>query len=148
MRTLNRNKQKFTYCLSEGEGLELVDENDNRTGEKAVGYLSGVEMYANISPATGIAKTEIFGDLTDYDKVIVTDDVNCPINEETVLFIDKEPEYITRDVRYVVGFSLGGVYREMYITVQLSLPIYDYIVKRVAKSLNSVSIAVSKVRVG
>ena len=56
--------------------------------------------------------------------MIVTDDLSCPIDENTVLFIDKEPEYDDN----------GN-------------PLYDYIVKRVAKSLNSISYAVSKVTV-
>ena len=52
-----------------------------------------------------------------------TDDINCPIAEDTVLFVDKKPEYDGEK------------------------PMYDYIVKRVAKSLNSISIAISKVNV-
>ena len=50
-------------------------------------------MLANISQATGQSNTEQFGNLENYDKVIVTDDLNCPIDENSVLFIDKEPEY-------------------------------------------------------
>ena len=56
--------------------------------------------------------------------MIVTDDLLCPIDENTVLFIDKEP-----------GYTEDGT------------PLYDYIVKRVARSLNSISYAVSKVSV-
>ena len=66
---------------------------------------------------------EQFGQFVSYDKVIVTDDMDCPIAEDTVLFVDKNPEY--KDEK----------------------PLYDYIVKRVAKSLNSISIAISKVNV-
>lgn len=76
-------------------------------------------MEANISPATGNAQSEVFGSLTGYDRVIVTDDMTCPIDEQTVLFIDKVPE--------------------------AQNPVHDYVVKRVAKSLNSISIAISKV---
>ena len=49
--------------------------------------------------------------------------MSCPISEDTVLFVDKEPEYDGEK------------------------PLYDYVVKRVAKSLNSISIAISKVNV-
>ena len=48
----------------------------------------------------------------------------CYLDENTVLFIDKEPE-----------FDNAGK------------PIYDYTVRRVAKSLNFISYAVSKVKV-
>lgn len=81
-------------------------------------------MRANVSAATGYAQTEQFGTFIDYDKVIVTDDMACPINEHTVLFIDKDVEY-------------DGDGK----------PLPDYIVRRVAKSLNSISIAASKVDV-
>ena len=123
MKTLNRNKRSFYYCLfSDTEAIE--DEYGNETGEPRVVYGEPVKMLANISQATGQSNTEQFGNLENYDKVLVTDDLNCPIDENSVLFIDKEPEY-----------SLDGD------------PMYDYTVRRVAKSLNSVSIAVRKVNV-
>ena len=123
MRTLNRNKQTFWYALYEGSEM-LTDENDNLTGETNIIYSEPVKMRANISPATGNSQAEQFGALDNYDKVIVTDDLNCPINEQSILFVDCEPEHNT-----------GGAL------------LYDYIVRRVAKSLNSVSIAISKVKV-
>ena len=66
----------------------------------------------------------MFGNLESYDKVLITDDMSCPIDENTVLFVDKEPE-----------FSQEGV------------PLFDYRVRRVAKSLNNISYAISKVTV-
>lgn len=87
-------------------------------------YQTPIAARANISAATGSAQVEQFGNYAGYDKVIVTDDMSCPIDENTVLFIDKEPDY-----------DEDGT------------PLYDYIVKRVARSLNSVSYAVSKVSV-
>lgn len=104
---------------------ELTDEFDNATGEYVPVYKEHQEMWANISPASGYAQTEQFGNLDSYDKVIVTDWLDCPIDENSVLFIDKEPEY-----------SLDGK------------PLFDYTVRRIAKSLNSISIAVQKVVVG
>lgn len=123
MRCLNRNKLPFYYCVPTGV-LDAVDENGRLTGEHPVQYATAVQMYANISPATGVSNTEQFGNLDNYDKVIVTDDMNCPIDENTVLFVDKAPEYGDDDA-----------------------PKYDYVVKRVSKSLNHISIAVAKVAV-
>ena len=79
-------------------------------------------MYGNISPAAGSTNAEQFGSNLDYDKVIVIDDPHCPIDENAILFIDVEPEK-----------NNDGDY------------IYDYIVKKVARSINSVSIAISRV---
>ena len=122
MKILNRNKRKFFYCLYSEQAVQY-DEYGNETSEPLITYGTAVPMYANISQATGQSNTEMFGNLESYDKVIVTDDMECPIDENSVLFIDKEPEY--RD----------------------NIPVYDYIVRRVAKSLNCVAIAVRKVTV-
>lgn len=123
MKTMERNKQMFFYLLYDRK--EPVKDGDgNETGEETVVYKPAVSFRANVSAATGASQVEQFGSLTGYDKVIVTDDMTCPIDENTVLFLDKKPEY-DEDGK----------------------PLYDYMVKRVAKSLNSVSIAVTKVSV-
>lgn len=118
VKVLKRNKRKFWYSLYLSE-VELVDADGNYTGETGVGYADPVECKANISPATGQSNLEMFGNLTDYDRVIVTDDVNIPIDENSVLWIDADPQ--------------NGV--------------HNYTVRRVARSLNSVAIAVRKVDV-
>lgn len=119
---MERNKRAFWYALYQ-KSDPILDEYGNEIGTK-ITYAQPVSMRANISSATGAAQVEQFGNLPDYDKVIVTDDMSCPIDETTVLFLDKEP-----------GFNAEGV------------PLYDYRVKRVAASLNSISYAVSKVSV-
>ncbi len=126
MRTLKRNQSKFWYCTYTGDNEEIYDEWGNVTGDYTPIYAEEQEMYANISPASGYAQTEQFGNLESYDKVIVTDWMDCPIDENSVLFIDKEPEH----------------------DKEKNLPLFDYIVRRVAKSLNSISIAVQKVTTG
>lgn len=123
MRTMERNKTTFWYLLYDRKE-PVVDEDGNETGEETVVYKEAAAFRANVSAATGSSQVEQFGALSGYDKVIVTDDTSCLIDENTVLFIDKEPAYDS-DGR----------------------PLYDYIVKRVAKSLNSVSYAVTKVSV-
>lgn len=123
MKIMERNKQEFYYCLYINSD-PITDAEGNETGEHKVGYEAAVAMKANISAATGYAQVEQFGNFITYDKVIVTDDLSCPIDEHTVLFVDKKPEYDNE----------GN-------------PLFDYTVRRVAKSLNSVAIAISKVTV-
>lgn len=123
MKTLKRNQTSFWYLLYDRKE-PIKDKYGNESGETKVVYQAAVAAQANISAATGSAQVEQFGNYAGYDKVIVTDDLSCPIDENSVLFIDKEPEY-----------DEDGT------------PLYDYIVKRVARSLNSVSYAVSKVSV-
>ena len=126
----------FWYCLYDGSE-DQYDEYGNLISEQDIRYKAAVQTEANVSAATGQAQTEMFGNLDSYDRVIVTDDLNCPIDEQTVLFLDKEPEY--------PELPSEEPEEPEYDTAH---PIYDYIVKRVAKSLNSVSIAVRKVNVG
>lgn len=118
MRCLERNKRSFYYALYE------KTEKSGSYDERRVVYREPVLMKGNISTAFGTAQVEQFGNSAEYDRVIVIDDINCPIDENSVLFIDKQPE---RD-------SGGNL-------------LYDYIVKKVAKSLNSISVAVKKVSV-
>lgn len=124
MRTLARNKKPFLYCLYSGQAEHIYDEYGNDTGERIVDYDEPVTAYGNISPATGHSITEMFGSVDDYDKVIVMDDLDTPIDTETVLFVGK-PYEENED---------GG-------------PVYNYTVRRVARSLNFVAIAIREVKV-
>ena len=123
MKVMERNKRTFWYCLYDRKE-PIIDEDGNETGEEQIVYKPVQSLRANISAASGSSQVEQFGNLAGYDKVIVTDDTSCHIDENTVLFIDKDPAY-DEDGK----------------------PLYDYMVKRVARSLNSVSIAVTKVSV-
>jgi len=123
MRLMRRNLQPVWYCLF-GSETPVIDDDGWETGEKDIGYGEPVKLLCNVSPATGQSQVEMFGNLDSYDKVIITDEVDCPIDENTVLFVDKEPV-----------FDKTGK------------PLYDYTVRRVAKSLNSISVAVRKVKV-
>ena len=122
MRLMKRNLTPVWYCLFDKD--VPVFDGGYETGEKESTYQSPAMLLCNVSPATGYAQVEMFGSLDSYDKVLMTDDMNCPIDENTVLFVDKSPEYD-----------------------KTGKPLYDYIVRRVAKSLNVISIAVSKVKV-
>lgn len=123
MKLLKRNLSPVYYCLYSSK-QPRTDEDGYETGEEQVVYGPPVKLVCSVSPATGYAQVNMFGSLESYDKVLITDDRSCPIDENTVLFIDKEPE-----------FNADGD------------PLFDYTVRRVAKSINSISYAVSKVKV-
>lgn len=120
MRVLERNKQPLQYRLYKGTDY-VLDDDGNNTGVESVSYYDPITIRASISPASGYSQTEQFGTLEGYDKVIVTDDINCPITENSVINIEH--------------------------TITLASAPYDYVVKRVAKSLNYISIAIAKVDV-
>lgn len=124
MRLVKRNLKTVYYQLYEGK-VPVVDEDGNETGEPELSYTDPVAMKVNISPAKGNAQSMIFGTDLSYDKVMVTDDMSCPIDENSVLFVDRVP--VQED-----GVLLNT---------------YDYVVKRVAKSLTHISYAISRVEV-
>lgn len=123
MRCLERNKVDFYYALYH-QSVPIKDRQGNETGETRVIYRRPVKARANISPVKGEAQIELFGTALDYDRVITMDDVNTPIDENTMLYVDTLPKRRSRR---------GPYYG------------YDYVVTRVARTLNSVSIAISKV---
>jgi hypothetical protein len=125
MKTLERNKIRIFYAKFLTKTL-LKDEYGNLTGEYDIIYDNPVEIKANVSAARGESTTRQFGEDEGYDRVIVMDHPKEPIDVSSVFWIDTLPE-IKPD---------GST----------DTP-YDYIVKQIGTSLNSVSIAVSKVNV-
>lgn len=116
MLCLEINKQPLYYATLSGT-TELKDSDGQYTGEYELTYSTPVYAKMNISPARGGAQFGFFGINISYSKIMVTDDMDCPINEDTVLWIDANP---TTDK-------------------------YNYVVRRVAKSLNYISYAIEEV---
>ena len=115
MRTLLRNKTKVYYALYNGEEPAL-DADGMETGESVPSYDEPVPIWVNVSPNKGEASAEPFGADLDYTKIVVTDDMSCPIQESSQLWIDDEP---------------NGT--------------FIYAVVRVARSLNHIAYAVKPV---
>ena len=86
MRGLERNKTGFFYALFEGEA-DAMNAEFKRTGGKVKRYGTPAFYRANISPANGVARTEPFGKDTRYTHVICISGDDCPITEESVLWI-------------------------------------------------------------
>lgn len=133
MRMMKRNKSKFYYALYKDK-VSKTDEYGNLTGEYEVIRDNPIEYIANISAAKGETSTMLFGDNESYDKTIVMEADAPPIDEYTVLWVDKTPQV---DETGALATNDDG---------EVITP-HDYIVKKVAKSLNSVSIAISKVTI-
>ena len=133
MKCLNRNKSRFFYALYK-EKVQKTDEYGNVTGEYEVIHENPVEFFANVSAAKGETTTRQFGESESYDKVIVMGNDAPPINEYTILWVDTTPQV---DEDGTLSTNDNG---------EVITP-HDYIVKKVARSLNSVSIAISKVNV-
>lgn len=139
MRGLKRNKQKLWYQLylehipvyeTDLDGNIIYDPVTGEpllTGEYKVGYADPVEFRANVSAARGEANMDPFGVDTQYDKTVCSCDMDLPIDELSVLFVDKKPEF--------------DADKTLMNTA-------DYKVVKVAKSLNSVLYAIKKITEG
>lgn len=123
MRTLDYNKRTFYYCLWQGKN-KIYDADGNFTGDHSSGYDEAVEAKGNISASTGSAEIEQFGTGIEYDKVIVLQGTNWAIDEHTVLFLDVAPSYEDKEH---------------------TKPYYNYIVVKVAISLNHTTLAIRRV---
>lgn len=121
MKTMKRNQTTIYYANYEGLADQTVtDEWGNVliSGEPKVTYSEPQAIDLVVSASTGIVAEELFGSLQDYDKILFTEK-GCEINENSILWID----------------------------ASTNEP-HDYIVKKVARSLNFVAYAVSRVEVG
>lgn len=120
MRNLNRNEQTIYYSLYSGSTENTKD--GLYTGEIVATYATPVALRASVSAARGAADIDLFGVNTSYSKTVIVDDVSCPIDEHSRLWIGREPT------------DANG----------LDVP-HNYEVVRVAKSLNHIAYAVEQV---
>ena len=98
---------------------ELVDEYGNSLGSYLPIYSALKSAMLCVSPNKGNSEVEQFGSLEDYDRTMTTADPNCPIDENSVLWVD--------------GADTDGP--------------YTHIVKKKAVWKNSVQYAIKKVSV-
>lgn len=128
MRLMKRNLRTIYYSLY-SDRLPILDDEGYETGETGIGYEDPVELKCNVSPASGRTTSEMFGSDENYDKIIITDQMDCPINENTMLFVDRMPEWSEDEPPVLLNTA-------------------DYMVKRVARPLNHIIYAVSRVKGG
>lgn len=126
MRCNRRNKVTFYYALYETKE-PITDEWGEMTSDQQVRYGKPVYCRGNVSPAKNVDAVQVFGTELNYDKAIVMSDTKLPVDENSILWVDTLPE-LDEDGKTTTP--------------------HDYIVKRIAKSKNSVAIAISKVDVG
>ena len=118
MRTLEINKQPMWYALYLGKE-EVIDEYGNHTGVFELQYSDPVYYPVNMSESRGVASVEAFGINADFDRTFVTTDMDCPIAEDSIIWFGADPQ---------------------------TEP-HNYIVYRIANSLNSITYAIRGVDV-
>jgi len=129
MRTQRRNSREFWYANFISKRRVMADDGSGSmvaTNEWEPVYSEPARAVGNISAAKGSAEIEVFGSALAFDRSIAMESPETPIDEFSVLWIDTMPEF---------GEDGENAVR------------HDYIVNRVARSLNSSLVAVSKVDV-
>ena len=92
MRLLRRNLTPVYYCLFDHRE-QILDEDGNWTGEWDYIYKDPVREDMVQAPNRGYIHADFYGRMDSYDKTLVCANMDCPIDEETMLYINKEPEY-------------------------------------------------------
>lgn len=126
MQSLAQNRQKIYYATLESI-TDRYDSDGYLTGEKDKTYTSPQEFLIYVSPARGSLGWYPFGIGENYTNVMSTCDRDCPINEESVLWIGIDPQ----------------INESGKATIE-----HNYIVERVAIGLNSILYAIRKVDSG
>ena len=127
MKALNRNKRTFWYA-NQSQNVPPTPQYDDyglETGDMGLTYDLPTEVSANISAARGTADLDAFGINSNYSKTIVVDNLTLPIDKSTILWVDKVPD---------ANGEAGAVK-------------HDYAVVGVARSINSLTIAIKEVSV-
>lgn len=117
MKTLFRNLTTFYYANVAGE-TALRDSQGYLTGEYAITYTNPIAVKGNVSASMGAVYESPTGLTAGYDKVIVCDQPDLPIEDSSVLWVE-------------VGTDQQ----------------YDYVVSRIRRSFNSIRIGIKRVDV-
>lgn len=93
-----RNTQTLFYAQY-SDKIPILDSDGYETGEYTVGYDNPVLLDANVVDKTSRIAREYFGNDIEYKYVILTDR-DCPIKEDTILWIDTDNPLENEGVEY------------------------------------------------
>lgn len=135
MRSLERDKRLVLVSFYV-EKRACVDDEGRLTGRHEVVRTEPMPLLCTVSASKGTAENSAFGIDLDYDRTLVIDDPDYPIDEASVLWIDNVPEQEpSAGEDEAFGRDLSG-----------GRP-HDYTVTRVARSQNCVAVAAKRVEV-
>ena len=147
MHVLERNKEYLWYANPTGEQY-VTDANGYKTGERKITYATptkvkmsmAISSGANNLGSQGMAELERYGIATGYTHRAVTDDMDCPMGEESLVWYKIEPTRIETRERII-----NGQRQE----VQTLIPVpHKFKVVRKAQSLNHLIYYLKEVDVG
>ncbi|MBQ0097907.1 MAG: hypothetical protein KBS62_03100 [Oscillospiraceae bacterium] len=105
MTTQARNRKTIYYAVCNGSS-EIVDADGNKTSRYELQYSEQVKAKMSISPDNGIISSNGYGLADEYKRTMTTADMNCPITDNTKLWIGIEP---TEKHNYIVESVSKGL---------------------------------------
>lgn len=135
MRVLERNKQDLWFANRTGESY-VTDGNGLKTGEKEQTYGNPQKIRVSMSMSSGannlgsqgMVTLDPYGLTTAYTHNAITEDLNCPMDEEAIVWYGINPTRTVTVTRTVNGET---------VTEEQEVPVpYNYRVVRKAQSLN------------
>ena len=135
MRLLSRNKQTLWFA-NPSESAYVVDDNGLKTGEKTITYGTpksarmsiAISSGANNLGSQGMAELERYGIATGYTHRATTEDMNCEMREESIVWLGVPHERVVETQQMVNG--------EMQTITTTELLPHNFQIVRKAKSLN------------
>lgn len=91
MRTIQRDKRPVAYAFYQGM-TELMDEENNYTGEYQLSYTTPVKTLMNVSGGRGQADVSLFGLTDTFARTATTDDLETPFDTSTVFWVECDPD--------------------------------------------------------
>ena len=143
MRVLERNKKDLWFANRVSESY-VTDTNGLKTGEKQQAYDTPQKIRVSMSMSSGannlgsqgMVALDPYGLTTAYTHNAVTEDMNCPLDEEALVWYEREPTRIEERTR-TVEETIDGEVTTHTITEQVEVPVpHNFVVVRKAQSLN------------
>ena len=100
MRVVRRNRRPVAYAFYQGV-TDVINEDGELTGEHEISYSEPVKALMNVSGGRGQADINLFGIGSSTMRTIVTEDLTTPFSEETVLWVETDPDTEPFDYRVV-----------------------------------------------
>ena len=135
MRLLARNKQTLWFA-NPSSSTWVMDANGLKTGEKTFVYGTpksakmsiAISSGANNLGSQGMAELERYGIATGYTHRATTEDMNCEMREESIVWLGVPHERVVETQQMVNG--------EMQTITTTELLPHNFQIVRKAKSLN------------
>lgn len=148
MRKLNERNKTYVYFMPFREMQYTQNSDGLYTGENLPLYASLVEARMVVGVNTGTAALEEFGVNDNYLVTAVTDDVNCTLNTDGIVWLAMGKLETYDEDTYVAGTPCiydGEIKKLEAGSSEWRVVNYTHIVKRVAKSFGYITYLLKEV---